>query len=77
MSCLWSGRFGLARQNKAFITRSMTLWLIDLVWFILGDMCVRIWKHIYNRIAGMLQHISDSIYSKSNINDDLDMKDGE
>ena len=62
----------LARQHKGFITRAMALWVIDAVWWILGDMCVRIWKTIYNRIAGMLQHISDSMFSKSKISDDLD-----
>jgi len=65
----------LAREHKSFITRSMSLWAIDAIWWILGDMCVRIWKNIYNRITGLLQHISDNMFSNSNISKDLDVND--
>lgn len=65
----------LAREHKSFIIRSMSLWVIDAIWWILGDMCVRIWKNIYNRITGLLQHISDNMFSNSNISKDLDTED--
>lgn len=61
----------LARHHRGFITRAMALWPVDAVWWILGDMFVRFWKTIYNRIAGMLQHISDSMFRRTNIAEDL------
>lgn len=61
------------RDHKSMIVRSMSLWVVDLVWFVLGDMCVRIWKAIYNRIAKTLQKIADDIFSKANISEDLDI----
>ena len=59
----------LARNHKSFIIRVMSLWLIDLIWWVLTDMYVRIWKNIYNHIVGSLQAISDNMFKKATAED--------
>ncbi len=72
----WNSLSSLARspkvsEHKARIIRSMSLWLIDMCWFLVGDLVVRLWNMIYRRIAAYLQNISDHIFAKSGIKEDF------
>jgi len=49
-------------RNKAFVLRSMSWWPISLLCSLLADFVVRVFKAIYNKIAGFLQHIADNMF---------------
>lgn len=60
----------LVYEHKGHIIRSMSFWVIDAVWFLVGDLFVRLWKRIYHLISDTLQTMANSIFS-SKIKDDL------
>jgi len=60
----------LVYKHKGKIIRSMSFWVIDAIWFLVGDLFVRLWKRIYHLISDTLQAMANSIFS-SKIKDDL------
>ncbi len=58
-----------ARSNKARIMRWMSFWPISMIWSFLDDFVKRVFKTIYQRIAGFLQRMADNMFGK--LRDDL------
>lgn len=58
-----------ARTNKARIMRWMSFWPISMIWSFLDDFVKRVFKTIYQRIAGFLQRMADNMFGK--LRDDL------
>ena len=59
-----------ARKNKNRIIRWMSFWPISMVWSIGNDFVKQIFRAIYNKIGGFLQHIADNMFGK--IQDDFE-----
>ena len=59
-----------AKKNKSRIMRWMSFWPFSMVWSFINDFVKRVFRSIYQKIAGYLQHISDSMFGK--IQDDLE-----
>ena len=60
------------RDHKGKVLRWMTFWWVSMVWSLINDFVKRGMKAIYNRISSFMQHISDSIFAKANIKEDLE-----
>jgi hypothetical protein len=58
-----------ARKNKARIMRWMAFWPISMLWSLFDDFVKRVFRTIYQKIAGFLQRIADNMFGK--IRDDL------
>ena len=66
----WKRRIGYGyktpqvRENKATILMWMTYWPFSAFWTLLNDPIKRAFKWVYNRLGGMLQGISDKMFSE-------------
>jgi hypothetical protein len=58
------------KKNKSRIMRWMSFWPVSMIWSIINDFVKRIFKSIYYKIAGYLQHIADNMFG--GIQDDLE-----
>jgi len=58
-----------ASKNKSRIMRWMSFWPVSMIWSLINDFVKRIFKTIYQKIAGFLQRISDNMFGS--IRDDL------
>ena len=51
------------QDYKYDILRWLGYWPINLIWTLINDFVKRVSKTIYNMISGMLQSISDKVFS--------------
>lgn len=61
------------RDNKGTILRWMSFWPISFIWSLINDFVKRVFKTIYQKIAGFLQRIADNMFGR--IQDDLASED--
>ena len=54
------------RDNKGKILRWMSFWPVSLIWSLINDFVKRIFKTIYQKIAGFLQRIADNMFAGAN-----------
>jgi hypothetical protein len=60
------------RNHKGKVLRWMTFWWVSMIWSLINDFVKRGMRAVYNRIQKFMQHISDSMFAKANIADDLE-----
>ena len=60
------------RDHKGKVLRWMTFWWVSMVWSLINDFVKRGMQAIYKRMSSFMQHISDSIFAKANVQDDLE-----
>jgi hypothetical protein len=63
------------RDNKARVMRWMTFWPVSLIWSLINDFVKRVFRTIYQKIAGILQQIADNVFGS--VKDDLEIPDNE
>jgi hypothetical protein len=51
------------RDNKGKILRWMSFWPVSLIWSLINDFVKRVFKTIYQKIAGFLQRIADNMFA--------------
>ena len=50
------------RQHKAKIMRWMSFWVISMIWSFINDFVKRVYRTIYQKMAGYLQAIGDRMF---------------
>lgn len=55
------------RENKSRILRWMTFWVVSIIWSFINDFVKRVYRTIYQKMAGFLQSMSDKIFKSAEV----------